>query len=109
MLPCKVDWVLGIERYRKNETCEVVGMRLGYDKQGNPPNVLLVARATTDCSINLITVPLPLLFCSCPKVNESVEQFLQHNKVFRSRRLVNRNDLDACVCKRLLQSAMEIW
>ena len=33
---------------------------------------------------------------------------LQHNEEFDSRRLVNSNDLDALVCKRLLQLATEI-
>ena len=53
---------------------------------------------------------LPLLqpFCCRGEANELVEQFLQHNEEFCSRRLVNSNDLDAFVCKHLLKLATEI-
>ena len=52
---------------------------------------------------------LPLLqpFCYRGQVNESVVPFATHKRIF-SRRLVNSNDLDALVCKCLLQSATEI-
>ena len=48
------------------------------------------------------------LFAIVCEVNGSVEQSLQHNEEFGSRRLVNSNDLDALVCKRLPQLAAEI-
>ena len=44
------------------DTCRVVGLRLGYDEQGNPPNVLLAARAKTNCLIDQIAVPSAAAF-----------------------------------------------
>ncbi len=57
-----MDWVLGIETSLDNDTCGVVGLQLGYDEQGHPPNVLLSARATTSCLINQIAAPSAAAF-----------------------------------------------
>ena len=57
-----MDWVLGIETLRGNDTYGVVGLQLGYDEQGHPPNVLLAARATMSCLINQIAAPSAAAF-----------------------------------------------
>ena len=62
MLPCEVDWVAGIETSADRDTCWVVGPRLGYDEQGYPPNVLLAARATTNCLVYQIAAPSAAAF-----------------------------------------------
>src|SRR5258706_5745154 len=104
-----MDWVLGIESSFDNDTCVwVVGLQPGYDEQGHPPNVLLAARATTSCSITRIAAPSTaafLLSCGGQRVSRAI---LRYNEEHGSRRLVNSNDLDALVCKRLLQPATEI-
>ena len=62
MLPCEVAWVLGIETSPFMGTCGVVGLRLGYDEQGHPPNVLRAARDTTSCLIDQIAAPSAAAF-----------------------------------------------
>jgi len=62
VLPCDMDWVLGIETSPDNDTCRVVGLQLGYEEQENPPNVLLAARAATSCLINQIAAPSAAAF-----------------------------------------------
>ena len=62
MLPREVDGVLGIKRSPYNDACGIVGLQLGYEEQGHPPNVLLAARATTSCLINQIAAPSAAAF-----------------------------------------------
>ncbi len=62
VLPCEVDWVVGVKPSPERYPCGVVGLRLGYDEQGHPPNVLLAARATTSCLIYQIAVPSAAAF-----------------------------------------------
>ena len=62
MLPCQMDWVVGIEMSPDRDTCGVVGLWPGDDEQGHPPNVLLAARATTSCLIYQIAVPSAAAF-----------------------------------------------
>ena len=108
MLPCEVTWVLGIERSPFMDTWGAVGLRLGYDEQGHSPNVLLAARETTSCLIDQIAAPSAAAFLlPVPKLRVSRAIFATQRKTC-SRRLVNSNDLDALVCKRVLQSATEI-
>ena len=57
-----MDWVLAIETLLDNDTCGVIGLQLGYDEQGHPPNVLLTARATTNCLIDQIAAPSAAAF-----------------------------------------------
>ena len=45
-----------------NDTCGIVGLQLGSDEQGHPPNVLLAARATTRCLIHQIAAPSAAAF-----------------------------------------------
>ena len=103
-----MDWVLGIERLRLIGTCGVIDLRLGYDEQGHPPSVLLIARATTSCLIDQSAAPSAAAFLLPCQGYESAEEFLQHNESLCSRRFVNYNDLDAFLCKRVLQLATEI-
>ena len=109
VFPCDVDRVFGFEQSPDTNTCGVVGLWLGYDEQGHSPNVLLAARATTNCLLYQIAAPSAAAFLLRAEVNGSAEQFLQHMQRKRfSRRLINSNDLDIFVSKRLLQSATEI-
>ena len=62
VLPCEMDWVLGIETSLDNDTYGVVGLYPGYDEQVHPPNVLLAARATTSCLIYQIAAPSAAAF-----------------------------------------------
>ena len=62
MLPCEVNWVLGIETSPLTDTCGFVGLWLGYDEQIHPPNVLLAARAATSCLIHQIAAPSAAAF-----------------------------------------------
>ena len=62
VLPCEMDWVLGIIRSPDDGTCGAVGLQMGYDEQGYPPNVVLTARATTSCLIHQIAVPSAAAF-----------------------------------------------
>ena len=57
-----MDWVLGIERSHDRGTCGTIGLQLGHDEQGHPPNVLLAARATTSCLIYQIAAPSAAAF-----------------------------------------------
>ncbi len=57
-----MDWIVRLERSADTDTCGVVGLRLGYDEQGHPPNVLLTARATTSCLLYQIAAPSAAAF-----------------------------------------------
>ena len=92
-----MEWVGGIESLRDNDTCGVVGLRLGYEELGYLPNVLLAARATTSCLLYQIAAPSAAAFLLPWRINDSVEQLLQHNEEYDSRRFINSNDLDALV------------
>ena len=60
--PCEMEWIVGIESSPERDTYGVVGLQLGHDEQGHPPNVLLAARATTSCLIYQIAVPSAAAF-----------------------------------------------
>ena len=62
VLPCEVDWAVGIKTSPDRDTCGVVGPRLGFDDQGHAPNVLLAARATTSCLLYQIAAPSAAAF-----------------------------------------------
>ena len=62
VLPCEMDWVARIETSLDRDTCGVVGLRVGYDEKGHPPNVLLAARAMTSCLIYQIAAPSAAAF-----------------------------------------------
>ena len=108
MLVCEVDWVIGIENLRDIGTWESLACDWGMTNRDTHQTCFSQHVQRPVVYYTKLQHPLRLPFCYRGEINESVEQFLQHNEEFGSRRLINSNDLDALVCKRLLQSATEI-